>query len=74
MEEVVSRTSMLSTSIGPCGGVFGDGVDVDVLGVILAPDRGIMSSLSLSSMIIGEVRDPIPRTIMAASLKETFVS
>ena len=62
---MVDSTSMLSTSIGSCGGAFGG--DVDVFGFTLAPDGGRMSSFS--SMIIGEVRDPIPRKVIAGELK-----
>lgn len=62
---MVDGASMLSTSIGSCGGAFGG--DVDVFGFTLALDGGRMSSSS--SIIIGEVRDPIPRKVMAGEFE-----
>ena len=55
------RASMLPARIDSCGGASAG--DVDEFGFTLGLDGGGTSSSS-SSIMIGEVRDPIPLTVM----------
>ena len=56
------RASMLPARIDSCGGAASAG-DVDEFGFTLGLD-GDGTSSSSSSIMIGEVRDPIPLTVM----------